>query len=105
MSKRVEPHRNSEKAIKAYVYTERVSLDDLRLVERPDPTPGSKRWSIHGVPTMSDKKVSPTDFAAEIARLKAEGKMPTLDEVLDAVADTRKKFVPKILKARQSLGS
>ena len=60
-----------------------------------------KPWSVHGVPTMSERKVSPTDFAAEIERLKPAGKLPTLEEVLDAVAETREKYAPKILKARE----
>jgi hypothetical protein len=54
---------------------------------------------------MSEKKVGPSDFEAEIERLKAAGKLPTLDEVLDAVADTRQKFESKILKTRQSSAS
>lgn len=51
---------------------------------------------------MTKKKVGPSDFAAEIERLKAAGKPPTLEQVLDAVADARHKFAPQILKARQS---
>lgn len=49
---------------------------------------------------MSESKVGPTQFAAEVARLQAEGKMPPLHEVLGAVADSRKKFAGKILDAR-----
>jgi len=44
---------------------------------------------------MSERKVSPTDFAAEIERLEAAGKLPTLEQVLDAVADARHKFAPQ----------
>lgn len=40
---------------------------------------------------MIEKKVGPTDFQAEIKRLKAAGKLPTLEEVLDAVADARER--------------
>jgi hypothetical protein len=47
-----------------------------------------------------EKKVGPSDFQAEVARLQAEGKMPELEDILDAVADARKKFSSKILKAR-----
>ena len=50
---------------------------------------------------MSEMKVSPSDFAAEVERLKAAGKLPTLEQALAAVAETRKKYAPKILKARQ----
>jgi hypothetical protein len=51
---------------------------------------------------MDKKKVGPTDFRAEVERLQAAGKFPTLDEVLNAVADARKKFASNILEARQS---
>jgi hypothetical protein len=54
---------------------------------------------------MSQNKVGPADFAAEIERLRAAGKLPMLEEVLDAVADAREKFAPRILKARQSSDS
>jgi hypothetical protein len=54
---------------------------------------------------MVEKKVGPTDFAAEVERLKAAGKLPTLEELLDAVAETRHEFAPKIVKARQSVDS
>jgi hypothetical protein len=50
---------------------------------------------------MSEKKVGPSDFAAEVEKLRAAGKLPSLEEVLDAVADARQKFAPKILEARQ----
>jgi hypothetical protein len=51
---------------------------------------------------MADrKKVGPTNFQAEVERLRAAGKFPALDEVLDAVADARKKFALKILEVRQ----
>lgn len=49
---------------------------------------------------MSEKKSGPSDFQAEVERLKAAGKLPSLDEVLDAVADARQKFAPSLLKAR-----
>lgn len=50
---------------------------------------------------MSEPKVGPSDFQAEIARLHAAGKLPALHELLGAVADAREKFAPKILKARE----
>ncbi|HSS99370.1 MAG TPA: hypothetical protein VLK33_20185 [Terriglobales bacterium] len=49
---------------------------------------------------MTKKKLGPSEFQAEVQRLKAAGKFPTLDEVLDAVVDAREKFAPKILEAR-----
>jgi hypothetical protein len=54
---------------------------------------------------MSEKKVGPSDLNAEVERLKAAGKFPTLEEVLDAVAEARQKFARKILNARQQQGS
>lgn len=49
---------------------------------------------------MSEKKLGPSEFQAEIERLEAEGKLPTLDEVLNVVAEARQKYLPKILEAR-----
>jgi hypothetical protein len=49
----------------------------------------------------SEKKVGPSDFQAEVDRLKVAGKFPSLDEVLDALVDARKKYAPKILEARE----
>ena len=54
---------------------------------------------------MSEKKVGPSDFLAEIERLKAAGKLPTLEEVLDAVADATRVARTRILKARQERSS
>ncbi len=51
---------------------------------------------------MSDKKFGPSDFKAEAERLHAAGKMPKLEDLLAAVADTRKEYAPKILQARKS---
>jgi hypothetical protein len=47
------------------------------------------------------KKQGPTEMRAEIIRLHREGKMPSLQDVLDAVFEVRKTFVPKILAARK----
>jgi hypothetical protein len=41
------------------------------------------------------------DFAAEVERLKAAGKMPSLETVLGAVAETRAEYREKILAARE----
>jgi hypothetical protein len=50
---------------------------------------------------MSEPKLGPTQFQEEVARLHAAGKLPSLDDVLTAVADARKKFAPQILEARK----
>lgn len=54
---------------------------------------------------MAEKKVGPSDFKVEVERLRAAGKLPSLEEVLNAVADARQKFASKILKAREQPGS
>ena len=51
---------------------------------------------------MTEKKLGPSDFQAEVERLRAAGKLPSLDEVLDAVADARKRYATKIRNARDS---
>lgn len=50
---------------------------------------------------MAEKKVGPTDFQKEVERLHASGKLPSLDELLKAVGETRQKYAPKIIKARE----
>ena len=47
------------------------------------------------------EKMGPTEFAAEVERLKAEGKLPTLEELLSAVAEVREIYRPLILAARR----
>ena len=47
------------------------------------------------------KKIKPSDLRKQAAELIAAGQMPSLDAVLKVVAETREKFVPKILKARK----
>lgn len=50
---------------------------------------------------MAEKKVGPSDFQAEIERLQAAGKLPSIDEVLGAVGEARQKYSHKILDARK----
>jgi hypothetical protein len=50
---------------------------------------------------MNEPKMGPTEFVAEVERLKAEGKFPSLETLLAAIAETRREFVPKILAARR----
>lgn len=50
---------------------------------------------------VSQPKIGPSQFKAEIERLQREGKMPSLEEVLAAVANVRAEFAPKILAARR----
>lgn len=52
-----------------------------------------------------EKKLGPSDFKAEVERLHAAGKLPQLHELLGAVAEARKEFAPKILKARHEGGT
>jgi hypothetical protein len=46
------------------------------------------------------KKFGPSDFAAEVERLKAAGKLPSLQTLLAAIAETRAEYRAKILAAR-----
>jgi hypothetical protein len=48
-----------------------------------------------------EPKLGPTQFQAEAERLDKTGKLPSLDEVLAAVADAREKYASKILEARK----
>lgn len=48
---------------------------------------------------MSDK-ITASDLMRQAAEIHQSGKMPSLDEILGAVADTRKKYRDKILAAR-----
>jgi hypothetical protein len=43
---------------------------------------------------LKEPKLGPTQFAAEVERLKAEGKMPSLEQLLDVIAETRKILPP-----------
>jgi hypothetical protein len=50
---------------------------------------------------MSEPKMGPTEFAAEVERLKAEGRFPSLETLLAAIAETRAEFARKILPTRR----
>jgi hypothetical protein len=50
---------------------------------------------------MSEQKMGPTEMRAEIIRLHREGRMPSLTELLRAVAETRAEYREKILSARR----
>ena len=50
---------------------------------------------------MNEPKMGPTEMRAEVIRLNREGKMPSLDELLKAVVETRAEYREKILAARK----
>jgi hypothetical protein len=50
---------------------------------------------------MSEPKVGPTEFAAEVERLKAEARFPSLETLLAAIAQVRAEFARKNLAARR----
>ena len=54
-----------------------------------------------GYQLMREPKMGPTQFKTEVERLKAAGKMPSLEEVLAAIAKVIAEFAPKILAARR----
>jgi hypothetical protein len=51
---------------------------------------------------MNEPKMGPTEMRAEIIRLHREGKMPSLEELLKAVVETRVEYREKILDARRA---
>ena len=48
-----------------------------------------------------EPKLGPSDFQEEVERLKAEQKMPTLEELLEVIGEVREEYRPKILAARK----
>ena len=46
-------------------------------------------------------KMGPTQFKAEVERLQAEGRMPSLSDLLDVIAEVRAEFRGKIFRARK----
>ena len=43
-------------------------------------------------------KLGPTQFQAEVKRLQAEGRMPSLSKVLDVIAEVRAEYREKVLR-------
>jgi hypothetical protein len=56
------------------------------------------------VVVMKEPKFGPSDFQKEILRLQKEGRMPSLQAVLQAVGEIREVYRPLILLARQRTG-
>lgn len=50
---------------------------------------------------MAEPKVGPSDFQKEVEKLQREGRMPTLEALLEAVASARAEYRDKILAARK----
>jgi hypothetical protein len=50
---------------------------------------------------MREPKVTFADLQAEAERLIATGEMPSLQQVLEAVAETRREYADKIIAARK----
>lgn len=46
--------------------------------------------------------MKPSDLKKQAEEMIARGEMPSLDEVLDAIAAAREKFAPKIEAARKA---
>jgi len=46
-------------------------------------------------------KIKPSELEAEAQRLIDAGQMPSLEELLQAIAETRAKYAPVILAARK----
>lgn len=52
-------------------------------------------------PIFGNELTSPAQLKREAAQLIANNEMPSLEEFLDALAETRKEFAPKIREARK----
>jgi hypothetical protein len=50
---------------------------------------------------MSEPKLGPSDFQRQVERLKAAGQMPSLERLLDAIAEATAEYSEKILATRQ----
>jgi hypothetical protein len=48
-----------------------------------------------------EPKLGPSDFQNEVERLKAEQKMPTLEQLLEVIGEVRQEYRPKMLAARK----
>jgi len=46
-------------------------------------------------------KLGPTQFQAEVRRLQSQGRMPSLIELLDVIAEVRAEYSEKITTARR----
>jgi hypothetical protein len=46
-------------------------------------------------------KLGPTQLQAEVERLQASGRMPSLEKLLDVIAEVRAEYRGKILTARR----
>ena len=53
---------------------------------------------------MSEPKIGPTQFKAEVEKLQREGRMPTLEQLHAAIAEVRAEYAPKILAASKRRG-
>ncbi len=51
---------------------------------------------------MNEKKLGPTQFKAEVEKLQREGRFPSLEDLLEAIASTRAEYREKILAARSA---
>jgi hypothetical protein len=62
---------------------------------------GIDRGGFGGGVIVNEPKTGPSQFKAEIERLQREGKLPSLEEVLEVVVKVRAEFAAKILAARR----
>jgi len=60
-----------------------------------------KEGKMGKVTVINQVKFGPTQFQEEIERLQRDGKMPSLEAVLSAVAEIREIYRPRILAARK----
>jgi hypothetical protein len=51
---------------------------------------------------MSEPEFGPTQFKAEVEKLQREGRMPSIERLLEVIGETRAEYRERILEARKS---
>jgi len=65
------------------------------------PAEYAREGNMEKVTVITQAKFGPTQFQEEVERLQREGKIPSLEAVLSAVAEIREIYRPRILAARK----
>ena len=82
-------------AIQSLTLAQRKAIGEtlLSALRKPVGTLGGK--------CMSEPKMGPTEFAAEVEKLKDQERFPSLETLLAVIAETRAEYREKILAARR----
>jgi hypothetical protein len=98
-------HNEEAKANRSYIgakatrQTGQHQPGHRRIVSVPDSQ--GYRYVFEESGEVMAKKIKQSDLRKQADELIRSGQMPSLDRVLQAVAETRETFVPLILKARE----